>query len=420
MPSDSVATPRLVEHLRPMRVALAVARHGSTARASAAIHLSQSAVARSIMELEKACGLPLFERATRGMVATQAGARLAARVETLLHHLASGAAEAAAATPPEARSPAVPERFPAVVSSAQIKALVAIAAQGSEAAAAASLGVTQPAVHHALQGLEPLVGARLFYRLASGTRLTPAGEALLRRVKLTLAEIKAMESDIGAWQGEVRGRVIVGVLPLSVSLFLPRAVRALAQRHPDIEVQIVDGTYESLVRQLLSADVDVIAGALRGEAGGELKEWHLFDDDLVVVARAGHPCFAQAPSSLADLLPWEWVTPLPDTPADRALQKVFAAEGLAPPARTLRASSPSLTLAFVMQADRLALASHGQALAENQGGGLCVVPVRLAATQRRIGLATRAVGQPSPDLTSFIEACQAAVTRRHSPQEDPA
>src|SRR5256885_11005590 len=54
-----------------------------------------------------------------------------------------------------------------------------------------------------------------------------------------------MDSDISAWRGEIRGRVVVGVLPLSVGIFLPRAVDSLAASHPDIEVSIVDGTYRS-------------------------------------------------------------------------------------------------------------------------------------------------------------------------------
>src|SRR5258705_9811055 len=43
------------------------------------------------------------------------------------------------------------------------------------------------------------------FRSAFGTRLTPSGEALLRRVKLALAEVRGMDSDISAWRGEIQG-----------------------------------------------------------------------------------------------------------------------------------------------------------------------------------------------------------------------
>lgn len=399
----------LLGRMRSMRVLLAVSQHGSTARAAQAIHVSQPAVARAIIDLEKACGLALFSRATRGMAPTPPGAALAARAKTVFQHLTCGAIESVDAAAVATRPHNVCDRFAAVVSPAQLRALIAITTDGSESLAAASLGVTQPAVHAALARLEDLVGVRLFYKLAVGTRLTPAGEALLRRVKLALAEIHAMEGDIAAWHGDVRGCIVVGVLPLSVTNFLPRAVHTLTQSHPGIQIQIVDGTYESLVRQMLSADVDAIAGALRADApAAEVRQHHLFDDDLVVVARAGHPCLQRRLSHLRELLAWDWVTPLPDTPADKALSRVFRSVGVGLPPKTLQASSPTMTLAFVMQTGRLAIASRAQAMIDNCGGQLRIVPLALPSTVRRIGVATRVMGEPSLDLRLFLEACRAA------------
>lgn len=408
-PGIATHLPTLIGHLRAMRAMLAVVQHGSTMRAAESMHLSQPAVARSVLQLEQACGAALFMRGARGMMPTTPGSQLATRIEAMLQHLASGAAEAQAAATLAARRSPLPQRFAEIVPASQLRALMAIADCGSEAQAAQALGLSQPAVHAALQGLETSLGLQLFYKLTFGTRLTPAGEALLRRVKLALAEVRGMDSDISAWRGEMRGRVVVGVLPLSVSIFLPRAVAMLAASHPDIEVSIVDGTYESLMQQLLSAEIDAIAGALRADApGDEVRQRHLFDDDLVVIAPAGHPGLRQQPLALADLLQWPWVAPLPGTPADRAMVQLFRSQGLAPPQGSLRASSPTMTLAFVLQTGRLALASRGQALQDDHGGQLAILPIALPATRRRIGLATRALSTPSQDLELFVQACAQA------------
>jgi len=407
--AGTLGIPPLTERLKSLRALRAVAAHGSTAQAAQAMHTSQPAVTRSIQELEKFCGLDLFSRATRGMVPTPIGALLAGRTETLFLHLDHGATEAIAAAPAAARKPTAMQRFASIVSPSGLRSLIAIAAAGSESTAAALLGVTQPAVHAALQSLEQSLGVHLFYKLATGTQLTPAGEALLRRVKLALAEIRAMEGDMAAWRGEARGRIVIGVLPLSVTVFLPAALEALLHRHPHIQVQVVDGTYESLVQQLLSADIDAIAGALRNDApAADIRQHHLFDDDLVIVARAGHPCLACEAPSLRDLLQWEWVMPLHDTPADRVLRQLFRSQGLEPPAKSVEANSPMLTQAFVVQTGKLALASRVQARAESVQGLLRIVPLALPATMRRIGLATRAMGKPSHDLQLFLDACNTA------------
>jgi len=412
-PAPGIAThlPTLVGQLRAMRAMLAVVQHGSTMRAAEALHLSQPAVARSVLQLEQACGAALFMRGARGMMPTTLGSQLAARIAAMLQHLSNAAAEAQAAAPLAGRRSPLPQRFAEIVPAGQLRALMAIADCGSESQAAQALGLTQPAVHAALQGLETSLGLQLFYKLTFGTRLTPAGEALLRRVKLALAEVRGMDSDISAWRGEIRGRVVIGVLPLSVSIFLPRAVAMLAASHPDIEVSIVDGTYESLMQQLLSADIDAIAGALRADApGDEVRQHHLFDDDLVVIAPAGHPCLRAPQLTLEDLLQWSWVAPLPGTPADRAMVQLFRSQGLQPPQGGLCASSPTMTLAFVLQTGHLALASRGQALQDNHGGQLCILPLALPSTRRRIGLAMRAQSTASQDLALFAQACmQAAI-----------
>jgi DNA-binding transcriptional LysR family regulator len=397
------AVPAIVDHLRTLRCLVAVARHGSAVRAAEAIHLSQPAVTRAVLDLEAFCGLQLFERASRGMVPTAAGERAAQRAELLLQHLSKGASEALMLSPPAGRRPGLPERFAGSVTASSLKALTAVAQSTSEARAAELMGLSQPAVHRALRMLEDLVGAALFQKTARGTRLTPSGEAMLRRTKLAFGEARAMEGDIAAWRGEVRGRVIVGALPLSVALVLPQAVDAVLRRHPDVEITVIDGTYESLTQQLLSADVDVIVGALRLDAlGDEVRQEILFTDDLAVIAHASHPCLAAPAMSLADLLQWEWVVPLRNTPASFAIERVFGAQGLPVPNGQLQANSPSITRALVLQTGRLALASRRQALADDDTGLLRVVPVPLAATTRSIGLATRSLGEPSPDLRVLL------------------
>ena len=73
--------------LRQLRVFVAVSRHGSFSRAGEAIGLSQSAVSHSMKELEVEMGVRLLDRTTREVALTDAGRRLANRVEPLLDEL---------------------------------------------------------------------------------------------------------------------------------------------------------------------------------------------------------------------------------------------------------------------------------------------------------------------------------------------
>ncbi|MBO1809434.1 LysR family transcriptional regulator [Serratia ureilytica] len=69
--------------LKQLRVFVAIARHGSFSRAGEAIGLTQSAVSHSVKELEAEVGVRLLDRTTREVVLTDAGLRLANRVERL-------------------------------------------------------------------------------------------------------------------------------------------------------------------------------------------------------------------------------------------------------------------------------------------------------------------------------------------------
>jgi len=72
---------------RQLRVFVAVSRFGSFSRAGEAIGLSQSAISHSLKELEAEMGVRLLDRTTREVALTDAGLRLANRVEPLLDEL---------------------------------------------------------------------------------------------------------------------------------------------------------------------------------------------------------------------------------------------------------------------------------------------------------------------------------------------
>src|SRR5437667_259099 len=81
--------------LRHVRAFLAVADQGSVNRAGAALFRAQSAVSRSIHKLECELGVELFERTSRGMMPTPAGAALALRLKRALAEIRHAVADIA-------------------------------------------------------------------------------------------------------------------------------------------------------------------------------------------------------------------------------------------------------------------------------------------------------------------------------------
>ena len=77
------------------------------------------------------------------------------------------------------------------------------------------LYTSQPGVSRQIRELEDELGVDIFIRAGKRlTGLTPPGEALLLRVKQAVAELRGMDGDMAAWQGQARGQLVIGVLPL--------------------------------------------------------------------------------------------------------------------------------------------------------------------------------------------------------------
>ncbi|MEQ6290023.1 LysR family transcriptional regulator [Vogesella sp. GCM10023246] len=80
--------------LRQLRAFLAVSQHGGFGRAGDRVGLTQSAVSRSIRELEEQLGIRLLDRTTREVLLTATGQRLSGQLTRVLDELDSVLAEA--------------------------------------------------------------------------------------------------------------------------------------------------------------------------------------------------------------------------------------------------------------------------------------------------------------------------------------
>jgi LysR family transcriptional regulator of gallate degradation len=384
--------------LRLLRAAEAVARRGSAAAAAAELHLSASAVSRAVAQAEAQLGLPLFERGARGMACTPAGEALLRRVTRARQQLALAA------------GPLLAGR----ATDTMLHALAAVAEQRSETAAARTLGITQAAVHQSLRQLEHAARVPLLQRSRRGTRLTEAGERVLLRAKLALAELRSGHDEIAAASGRAAGRLVIGSMPMASDVLVPRALARLMVALPGVATTVLDGTYEALVHQLRHGDVDVVVGPLRGvRAPPDVTEERLFVDRLLAVVRHDHPqaLARRPPRSLRALQALPWIGPLPGTPARAAFERSFEAEGLAVPAVGLQTNSPAVLRSVLLAGDAVALLSPWQVQGELASGLLTTLPVPLPHGERAIGLMLRRDGLASAVLEQLIAELRCVAAR---------
>jgi LysR family transcriptional regulator of gallate degradation len=388
-------------NLRRLRAYLAVYECGGVPRAAKRLHLSQSSITRTVRELEHELGVALFERIHRGMLPTAFGVILAARAQRALSHLDAAERELLAAAR-HADAVGLSHGFSGKVTHRQLSALIGIADYQTETDAAQRLDLSQPAVTLALRDLEHLVGEPLFLRTARGMVATVSGEILSRRAKLAFSEINAACSDIAARVGVLTGRVVVGVLALSGALLTPRAINLLLTEHPNLQVNVVDATYQSLIQGLLCGDIDVIVGGLDYSSPSEIVQEVLFQDQLTIVSRKGHPLAAKKALSLSDLADVDWVVPRRGTPARINFERAVKQAGLQIGGNCIESNALPPVRALVMESDRVAVISRHQIHFEETAGLLVVLPIDLQATALPVGFRTRADAAPSAGVKALV------------------
>ncbi|GAA0605608.1 LysR family transcriptional regulator [Streptomyces crystallinus] len=202
-----------------------------------------------------------------------------------------------------------------MIEARHLRVLRAVAATGSFSAAARELGCTQPAVSQQMKALEASAGTPLLIRTGRETRLTQAGEVLVRHASGILAGLTAAEEEVAAIAGLRAGRVRLVSFPSGSSTLVPSALAALRAAHPGTRVSLVEAEPPQSVEMLREGDCDIALAFRYGAATAE--EWDdlvvrpLLIDRLVGLVPEGHRLAESGTVDIRDLAEESWIAGCP-------------------------------------------------------------------------------------------------------------
>jgi DNA-binding transcriptional LysR family regulator len=138
----------------------------------------------------------------------------------------------------------------------QIEAFGAVMTAGTTKGAAELLGVSQPAVSRMITQLERALRFPLFDRRKG--RLSPTAEAelLFEEVERTFRSLDKIADRAADIREGNSGTLKIAVLPALALGFLPRVVRAFADRHPGTAVSIHIPTSERITEWVSAQQID--------------------------------------------------------------------------------------------------------------------------------------------------------------------
>lgn len=295
----------------------------------------------------------------------------------------------------------------------QLRAFIAIVDLGTFTAGAQRVNVTQAAISMQIRQLENETGARLFVRAPRRVILTEAGEHLVLRARQILREHDAALDEIAELTGAERGRLRIGSASAMVTTeVLPGILQELRRIHSRAELNLVSGTSESLVEQILAGELDVAFVSLPVEARGIQTE-RLSEDQLVAIASINHRLAKQTTISPYTLAGERLILGERGGNTRRLIDQFFAEAGV--------------TLTVAMELSRQA--AIRRMVEEDMGVGIVPLQsVREAVAEKRLvrwwiegaainwelGLARLSSGYESPILQSFMR-----LTRQHFEADKP-
>lgn len=170
----------------------------------------------------------------------------------------------------------------------ELETFLAVAETGSFSLAAQRLYVTQPSITSRVQRLESILGCKLLERTTRKVELTEAGQRLANEADFALRGLLRLIGEFRQQANEARLRVRVAATPTLAARSLPQVIRAYSERHPQVQVELLDLQYIDALAALDAGTADVLVAAF-DERVEPYPRKLLWSGEMVLVVPSGHP-----------------------------------------------------------------------------------------------------------------------------------
>jgi DNA-binding transcriptional LysR family regulator len=195
--------------------------------------------------------------------------------------------------------------------------------------AAEALHVTQSTISKMVRQLEDEIGTPLLNRDGRRLTLTDTGAVVFARGQEILATMKQLQREVQDTQALRRGRLAIGIPPMINLLFTP-VLKAFRERHPDIELALVEDTGQAVERLVASGEVEVGMTVLPSDPGLNLIMEEIASYPIWALAEPGAFPAQRDTLKLKSLRDMPLVLLKEDFALSRSLRQAFAAAGFEP------------------------------------------------------------------------------------------
>jgi DNA-binding transcriptional LysR family regulator len=177
-----------------------------------------------------------------------------------------------------------------------LKAFDALISERAVTRAASRIGLSQPAMSHALSRLRGLFADDLFVRTQTGMEPTARAREIAPLVSAAIEHIEAaLNLGIGFDPAKSTGIFTAGMAEYAEVALVGRLAAAFAEQAPRATLRLLPLDGRDAAERLERGAIDVAVAHLRGLPTA-IESQTLLRDPFVVVVRKGHPLAAEPPS----------------------------------------------------------------------------------------------------------------------------
>jgi DNA-binding transcriptional LysR family regulator len=282
----------------------------------------------------------------------------------------------------------------------QLETFLEVARHASFSRAAEKRFRTQPAISSQIRALEEEVGARLFDRSGGKVALTAAGKVFQQYAEQTLEARKGMLVTLAELERIPRGEIVVGANEGTCLHILPEVFAEFKKLYPNVAVQISRLERAKILESIIDNSVDFGVVSMPVE-DKRLTVVNIHRDELVVIARPGHPLSGRKQVGIADVAAFPLLLPKVGRTRD-ALENLFHEHRLKPKV-SMELDSSELLKRFVAADVGVGLIARSNVIEDVKAGVLAAVPLADVSIRRDLALVFRKDKALSRAALAFIE-----------------
>jgi LysR family hydrogen peroxide-inducible transcriptional activator len=296
----------------------------------------------------------------------------------------------------------------------QLRYFDALAGHGHFGRAAATCGITQPALSMQIKELEEALGALLVERGARQVRLTKFGEEAILRARDILRSVDELGDFARASRDRLAGRLRIGMIPTVAPYLLPTVIANLSRTHPELDIHVREALTSKLIQELVEGRLDTAIVALP-VSEPSLTEVGLFTENFLLV-RPGEDEGTPVPSS--ETLCEMRLLLLEEGHCFRDQALSFCNMQSSPPREVLDASSLSTLVQMVGAGIGVTLIPEMAVAVETRSAAVSVTRFKNPQPSRTIGMVWRKTSPLARQLLQISEVvCVSAdaLREQHTP-----